>query len=169
LADGPREPDGIWGDPAPRAVDQHQAVGDRYVATHDRMVRLAYLLTGSRAVAEDLVHDSFLRVQSRWDAVRDPTAYLRTTVVNACRAHHRRARRERAHFPDLVVDAVAPETPIVLDALAGLPYRQRAALVLKFYEDRPEHEIAEVLGCRPGTVRSLVHRGLTTLRRVVEP
>jgi RNA polymerase sigma factor (sigma-70 family) len=168
LADGPREPDGVWEAAAPRAVDQHQAVGDLYVAAYDRMVRLAYLLTGSRAVAEDLVHDSFLRVQSRWDDIREPPAYLRTTVVNACRAHHRRARRERAHFPDLLVDAVAPETPIVLDALGGLPYRQRVALVLKFYEDRPEHEIAAVLGCRPATVRSLVHRGLATLRKVVE-
>jgi RNA polymerase sigma factor (sigma-70 family) len=62
---------------------------------------------------------------------------------------------------------VKPETPVVLDALAGLPYRQRVALVLRFYEDRPDDEIAVILGCRPATVRSLVHRGLATLRKAI--
>jgi RNA polymerase sigma factor (sigma-70 family) len=66
-----------------------------------------------------------------------------------------------------VTATVLPETPVVLDALGRLPYRQRAALVLRYYEDRPDHEIAEVLGCRPATVRSLVHRGLEALRKVV--
>jgi RNA polymerase sigma factor (sigma-70 family) len=88
-------------------------------------------------------------------------------VVNACRAHHRRQRRERARFPDLVLDAVSRETPMMLDALAKLPYRQRAALVLRYWEDRSEREIAEVLGCRPATVRSHVRRGLESLREVI--
>jgi RNA polymerase sigma factor (sigma-70 family) len=57
----------------------------------------------------------------------------------------------------------------MFDALAALPHRQRAALVLQFYEDLPQAEIAEILGCREGTVASLVHRGLAQLRRVVEP
>jgi len=144
-----------------------RSVGGLYRAQYQPMVRLAYLLTGSQATAEDLVQDSFVQVQRNWDHVREPVAYLRTTVVNAARAHHRRAGRERARFPDLVTATVAPETPIVLDALASLPYRQRAALVLKFYEDRPEAEIADALGCRPATVRSLVHRGLATLRKVI--
>jgi RNA polymerase sigma factor (sigma-70 family) len=100
--------------------------------------------------------------------VQQPTAYLRATVVNACRAYHRRARRERTHFPELVADSVSPETPIVLDVLAALPYRQRAALALRFYEDRPDREIAEALRCRPATVRSLIHRGLAALRKVTE-
>jgi len=69
----------------------------------------------------------------------------------------------------LVTESVMPETPMLLDALARLPYRQRAALVLKFYEDRTEADIAELLGCRPATVRSLVHRGLSALRRVITP
>ena len=62
---------------------------------------------------------------------------------------------------------VTAETPIVLDTLATLPYRQRVALVLRFYEDRPDTEIAEILRCQPATVRSLVHRGLATLRKVI--
>ena len=134
---------------------------------HERLVRVAYLLTGSSAVAEDLVQDAFVRLHRHWDGVRQPSAYLRVTVVNACRAHHRRNRRERSHFPELVTDIVVPETPVVLDVLAELPYRQRAALVLRFYEDRPDSEIALALGCRPATVRSLVHRGLATLRKVI--
>jgi RNA polymerase sigma factor (sigma-70 family) len=166
LADDPPEPARAIAEP--RALDRREGLADLYVANYERMVRLAYLLTGSRTVAEDLVHDSFLKVQSRWATVREPAAYLHTTVVNACRAHHRRARRERVVFAELVVDTVAPDTPMLLDALAALPYRQRAALVLKFYEDRPEYEIAAALGCRPATVRSLVHRGLATLRKVVE-
>jgi RNA polymerase sigma-70 factor (sigma-E family) len=131
------------------------------------MVRLAFLLTGDRSASEDLVQDSFTRLQGRWEMVDDPSAYLRVAVVNACRAHHRRQRRERAHFPDLVLDAVSRETPMMLDALAKLPYRQRAALVLRYWEDRSEREIAEVLGCRPATVRSHVRRGLESLREVI--
>jgi RNA polymerase sigma factor (sigma-70 family) len=141
---------------------------DLFREQYGAAVRLAYLLTGSRAVAEDVVQDSFLRLHGHWNRVKQPTAYLRATVVNACRAYHRRERRERTHFPELVVDSVSPETPIVLDALAALPYRQRAALALRFYEDRPDREIAQALRCRPATVRSLIHRGLTALRQVTE-
>jgi RNA polymerase sigma factor (sigma-70 family) len=142
-------------------------IGAVFVAEHDRLVRVAYLLTGSTAVAEDVVQDAFVHLHSRWDGVREPAAYLRVSVVNGCRAHHRRNHRESARFPELVRVDVKPETPVVLDALAGLPYRQRVALVLRFYEDRPDDEIAVILGCRPATVRSLVHRGLTTLRKAI--
>ena len=147
--------------------DVDRSMGAVFADERERLVRVAYLLTGSSAVAEDLVQDAFVRLHGHWDAIRQPSAYLRVTVVNACRAHHRRNRRERSHFPELVTDVVAPETPLVLDALAELPYRQRAALVLRFYEDRPDSEIADALGCRPATVRSLVHRGLATLRKVI--
>jgi RNA polymerase sigma factor (sigma-70 family) len=144
-------------------------LSDLYLNKFTPMVRLAYLLTGSRAVAEDVVQDSFLRLQQHWDDVREPAAYLRTSVVNGCRAHHRRVGRERARYADLVADSVSPETPIVMDAVAKLPYRQRAALVLRFYEQWTEAEIAAALRCRPATVRSLVHRGLLSLRKVMEP
>jgi RNA polymerase sigma factor (sigma-70 family) len=133
------------------------------------MVRLAYLLTGSRAVAEDLVQDCFVRLAPRFAQVERPAAYVRASVVNACRGYHRRTRRERAAFPELAAEELSPETPVLMDALAGLGYRQRAALVLRFYADRPEAEIADLLGCRPATVRSLVHRGLSELRKVIEP
>ena len=145
-----------------------ESLADLFREQYGKVVRLAYLLTGSEAVAEDLVQDCFVRLHAHWSKVEQPMAYLRASVVNACRAHHRRSRRERAHFPDLVVEAVSPETPMILDALAALPYKQRAALVLRFYEDRPEREIPEALNCRPATVRSLVHRGLASLGKVIE-
>lgn len=157
-------------------AENERAVGPKpssFSGFYDRelepMVRFAYLLTGQRAVAEDLVHDSFLRLHQHWDDVRSPRPYLRQSVANACRAHHRRIFRERARFPDLVTDHVSRDTPVILDAVSRLPYRQRAALVLRFYEDWPEEQIAQMLRCRPATVRSLVRRGLLALREVMEP
>jgi RNA polymerase sigma factor (sigma-70 family) len=142
-------------------------LAELYALQYLAMVRLGYLLTGSTAVAEDLVQDSFVQLQRNWAGVREPTAYLRRSVVNACNTHHRRVGRERERFPGLVRDTVVPETTVVLDALAALPHRQRAALVLRYYEDRTDAEIADALGCRPATVRSLVHRGLVALRKVI--
>lgn len=153
----------------PRAGCPPVSLSALYLEQHDPMLRLAYLLTGSRAVAEDLVHDAFVRLHQRWDSVQHPRPYLRTSVVNACRGYHRRNFRERARYAELAIDTVSRETPMILDAVARLPYRQRAALVLRFYEDLPEQAIAEALGCRPATVRSLIHRGLQALREVMEP
>ena len=139
-----------------------------YAAEHDGLARLACLLTGSTLVAEDVVHDAFVELQQRWSTVERPGAYLRTAVVNGCRGYHRKLRRERASYADLVSTATLPETPLVLDVLARLPYPQRAALVLRFYEDLPYDEIAGALGCRLGTAKSLVHRGLERLRKELD-
>jgi RNA polymerase sigma-70 factor (sigma-E family) len=141
-----------------------------YRERHAEMVRFATLLVGSPDVAQDLVQDCFVRLHRRWSTVRDPVSYLRRSVVNACHSHHRRAQRERAHVarsrPDQpTADLAADE---LSDALARLPHRQRAALVLRFYEDRSEDDIATILGCRPGTVGSLIHRGLARLRPTIE-
>ncbi|HEX5586534.1 MAG TPA: sigma-70 family RNA polymerase sigma factor [Acidimicrobiia bacterium] len=154
-------------EPRPAPGRTRGTLAELYAAQYLPMVRLGYLLTGSTAVAEDLVQDSFVQLQRNWAGVREPTAYLRRSVVNACNTHHRRVGRERERFPGLVRDTVVAEDTDTLDALAALPHRQRAALVLRYYEDRTDAEIAEVLGCRPATVRSLVHRGLATLRKVI--
>jgi RNA polymerase sigma-70 factor (sigma-E family) len=148
------------------------AFGDFYRTEHRRMVHVALLLTGSSETAQDVVQDSFVRVYGHWGRMRDPSGYLYRAVVNGCRTHHRRAEREqrlrdragRAH-PEAVASIGADE---MRDALASLPYRQRAALVLRFYDDLSEAEAAAVLGCRPGTVGSLVHRGLAQLKKVIE-
>jgi RNA polymerase sigma factor (sigma-70 family) len=132
------------------------------------MVRLAVALTGSHALAEDLVHDAFVRVHAKWAHVDHPHAYLRAAVVNACRSAARRTARERALGPVLAPEVTSLHPDEIFDALGALPYRQRAALVLQFYEGLSQGEIATVLGCREGTVASLIHRGLAQLRRVIE-
>jgi RNA polymerase sigma-70 factor (sigma-E family) len=131
------------------------------------MLRLAYLLLGSNELAEEAVHDAFAKVFERWSRLDRPGGYLRTCVVNRCRDLQRRRRFERTGRLAAPVeqDLGADE---VLDALAALPHRQRAALVLRYYEDLSEADIADALGVRPGTVKSLVSRGLDRLREVIE-
>jgi len=140
---------------------------DLFAERYEPMVRLATLLVGSDAVAEELVQDAFVRVHHKWATVEHPSAYLRTAVVNACKNDRRRARLERAHTAS-DTDSVAPPQEPLLDALATLNQRQRIAIVLRYYEDLPEADIAHALGCRPGTVKSLLHRGLAQLREVIE-
>jgi len=141
---------------------------DFYRAQHEPMLRLAYLLTQSRAVAEDLVQDSFIRIQPRWGQLDTPAAYLRRTVTNACYSYHRRRKREEAYV-SLPPGASEAEHDEMWDALATLSPRRRAALVLRYYLDLSEADIADALGCRKGTVKSLTHRALADLRSVLEP
>ncbi len=149
------------------------AFGDFYGKQHPRMVRVAFLLTGSSETAQDVVQDSFVRVYGQWAKVRDPAGYLYRTVVNGCRTQHRRNSREQRTRDRVARESTVMTTPLLgademRDALASLPYRQRAALVLRFYDDLSEAEAAAALGCRPGTVGSLVHRGLAQLKKVIE-
>lgn len=137
---------------------------------HD-LVRLAHLLVGDGARAEELVHDAFLRLAPHVGRTDNPGGYLRTTVVNLCRDDQRRAAVARRHLAERPL-AVAPppvpaESTAVWQALQALPERQRAAVVLRYYADLPTDEIARLLGARPATVRSLVHRGLAALKEVV--
>jgi len=146
-------------------------LGELYEAHAPEAARLAYLLTGDRALAEDLVHEAFVRLFGRYRDLRHPEAfrsYLRTTVVNLARSHFRHRRVERAYLqregrlPEPAGDAGGREE--MWDALLRLRPRQRAAIVLRFYEDLTEAQAAEVLGCAAGTVKSLVSRGLDQLR-----
>jgi RNA polymerase sigma factor (sigma-70 family) len=141
---------------------------DLYRELQVPMVRLAWALTGSESTAQDLVHDVFIRTHAHWHRIEHPRSYLRKAVVNACRSASRRAKRERSVEALFVVEEARLEADEMFDALSSLPYRQRAALVLQFYEGLPQSEIATLLRCREGTVASLVHRGLTQLRRVIE-
>jgi RNA polymerase sigma factor (sigma-70 family) len=141
---------------------------DLYRECFSPMVKLAVILTGSEASAEDLVHDSFIRVHAHWPRIEHPKAYLRRTVVNACRSAGRRAQRERASAVPQLASVSSLEVDELFDVLGSLPHRQRAALVLQFYDGLSHAEIADVLRCREGTVASLVHRGLAQMRRVVD-
>jgi RNA polymerase sigma-70 factor (sigma-E family) len=143
-----------------------------YRRLRPRMVRLAHLLTGSPDTAEDVVQDAFLATARHWAALDNPDAYLRTAVVNGAMSSHRRTGRERDKATRLrglasVVTVDVPELDETWDVLRRLPDKQRAALVLRFYEDLPEAEIARLLGCRPGTVKSHIHRGLARTRKAL--
>ena len=135
------------------------------------MVRLATLLVGSPAIAEEVVQDAFASVNERWETVEHPGAYLRTSVVNGCAQVLRRRTIEQRYRAARVevADSEIPEQLIDLrTALDRLTDRQRLVVVLRYFVDLRDEEIAEALGVRPGTVRSLAHRAIAALRKEME-
>jgi RNA polymerase sigma-70 factor (sigma-E family) len=151
-------------------------LGELYAAHAGEAVRLAYLLTGNRALAEDLAQEAFVRLFGRFRDLRQAEAfraYLRTTVVNLSRSHFRRVKVERAFLARAAAEpAPAGSDPHergeMWEALGTLTPRQRAAIVLRYYEDLTEAQTADVLRCPVGTVKSLVSRGTERLRRELE-
>jgi RNA polymerase sigma-70 factor (sigma-E family) len=139
-----------------------------YRSKYRPMVRLAYLLVGSTPVAEEIVQDAFVQVHPKLSHVENPAQYLRAAVVNGCRNHLRRRAVERRHLQLADRSVSDAGGDVLADAIRTLPARQRAVVVLRFYEQMSEREIAEVLGCRPGTVKSSCARGLAALRKVIE-
>ena len=131
------------------------------------MVRLATLMVGSRAIAEEVVQDAFASVSERWNGLERPGAYLRTSVVNGCAQTLRRRSVEDRHRPlTLKTPGEIPERLIELrSALDRLTDRQRIVVVLRYFVDIPDDEIARMLDVRPSTVRSLAHRALAVLRK----
>jgi RNA polymerase sigma factor (sigma-70 family) len=135
-----------------------------YSRQREAMVRLARLLTGSTAIGEEVVQEAFLKMHQLRQRPENPEGYLRTSVVNLSRSHMRRLRLERRVSTRERVTFTDPEIDETWEAVCRLPYRQRAVLALRFYEDLSEVDIASVLRCRPGTVKSSLHRGLSRLR-----
>jgi RNA polymerase sigma-70 factor (sigma-E family) len=158
--------EGAWVEPSEPAREWPQGFLDLYRSRWVPMVRLARLLTAADPAAEELVQDAFLRVRTRWDSVENPTSYLRVAVVNACRNHQRRRTVEHHQVP--TTDAVDDGHFELRGALQRLPVRQRSAVVLRYYEDLPEAEIAVLLGCSVPAVKSLLHRAVQDLRKVIE-
>ncbi len=150
-------------------------LGELYLRHGPDALRLAYLLTGDRALAEDLMQEAFARLAGRFLDLRNPDAfgtYLSRTIVNLSRMHFRHKKVERVYLAKEVglrrSESRDPEVATretMRRALTGLPARQRAAVVLRYYEDLSVGEIAEVLQCRPGTAKSLVSRGVAALRQ----
>jgi RNA polymerase sigma factor (sigma-70 family) len=153
---------------------------DVYRAERDGLVRLAYLMTGSQVVAEDLVQDTFVRVMARLDPDASPGAYLRRSVINACYSWHRRAWREVRPGDDERLEAAGRRAGRgggsgseggdveMWDALDRLAPRRRSILVMRYYLDMTEADVATTLGCRVGTVKSTTHRALADLRKMIE-
>lgn len=132
------------------------------------LVRLAFLLTSSSMVAEEIVQDAFERLQRRWGHVDSPGAYLRRSVVNGANSYHRRRAVERKHPAEPLPAVLPPEIDEMWDLIQRLSPKRRTVLVLRFYEDLSVDQAAEVMGVRPGTVKSLTHRALESLRRELE-
>jgi RNA polymerase sigma-70 factor (sigma-E family) len=146
-----------WDDTLVKLYEQH----------FDRLVRLAYLVSGQAAQAEEVVQEAFVKTHRSWATVREPLPYVRTAVVNGCRSVGRRQKLERERRP-LPPDPVELGADELWDALTALTERQRAAVVLRFYCDLPDADIAAVLGCREATVRTSIHRGLAKLRKEID-
>ena len=157
------------------ASSRRASLEDLYVRHRARAEALAYLLTGDPQLAQDLAQEAFVRLAGRFRHLRNPDSfegYLRRTVTNLSRGHFRRLRVERSHA-GLGEERMSAEPPDVegglelMAALRRLPHRQRAAVVLRFYEDLSEAQVAEVMRCSRRAVNSLVSRALDTLRRDV--
>jgi RNA polymerase sigma-70 factor (sigma-E family) len=137
------------------------------------LVRYGYVLTGNAHDAADLAQEALARLGSAWSRVRrrdDPEGYVRITMARLHISRWRRLRRERLvgevpdrGYADPGLDGAEIDTEL-WRALAGLPRRQRAVLVLRYYEQRSDEEIAGLLGISRGTVRSQAARGLDKLR-----
>ena len=146
-------------------------------AHHREAVRLAYLLTGDHHQAEDIVADAFTKVWKQWEKGRvdNVRAYLRRAVVNESNSKLRRRYLERREAGTAkgddrgvrLVDEQTADRDQVWQALQRLPERQRAAIVLRYYEDLPEAETADVLGVSVGTIKSQTSRGLDRLRELL--
>jgi RNA polymerase sigma-70 factor (sigma-E family) len=159
----------------PAPPDVARAVTDLFTAHHLELVRLAVLMVGDLAVAEDVVQDVFERLHRRWPSLRDGSsglAYARASVLNGCRSVHRRNTVARKYTPRLAAAGACPDTAeasaersSMLTALRGLPRRQREVLVLRYYADLDVCDISVTLGITPSAVRSTMSRGLTALAR----
>jgi RNA polymerase sigma-70 factor (sigma-E family) len=159
---------------------------DRFVAeTGDGLLRAAYLITWDLADAEDLVQECLFKVARRWPRVRrmeHPVAYARTVLVHLALDDGKQRTRRRAELAEAATasfDQHEDDTAVrvlgrveasadLMQALAELPPRQRVALVLRYFEDLSEADVAETMGCSVGTVKSTTSRALDRLRRVVE-
>jgi RNA polymerase sigma-70 factor (sigma-E family) len=152
-------------------------LADLYVRHVPAATALAFLLTGDRAEAEDLAQDAFVRLIGRFRNLRNPdafAAYLRKTVVNLHTSKLRRKRVERAYLAREAgrVEG-ASDAPVVTErddlwrALLELPARQRAAVVLRYFEDLSEQQAAEAMGCSTPALKSLVARAMETLRTTI--
>lgn len=144
---------------------------EAFVAARSRhLLHAAHLLTGDRHRAEDLLQTALTRAYLRWDRIDEPEGYVRRTMVNA-HTDWWRKKPWREQSTDLVPDVAAPdvsgsyeERDAVLAALATLSGRQRAVVVLRYYEGLSEAEIACALGCSAGTVKSAASRAMAKLR-----
>ena len=169
-------------------ADPDVAITELYHAHWHRLVRLAWLLLRNQLVAEDVVQDAFVATHRHWSSIREAgrvVGYLQTAVVNGCRSVQ---RHQLVVDRQNVRDASAADAPgrgaqgsaetealgtarrdAMIEALRDLPERQREVLVLRYYSDLSEAQIAQTLDISPGAVKTHAHRGLSALRNTIDP
>lgn len=159
-------------------IDSDHALAVLYTAHYGSLLRLAALLLGDRAACEDVVQEAYIKVALHKSRLRDhekALAYLRQTVVNLSRSSLRRRVVALRHAPLPMPDGApadegafaALERAAVVKALGQLPQRQREAVVLRFYGDLSEAQIAAAMGVSAGAVKSACSRGLATLAELL--
>ena len=153
-----------------RRGDRDEEFRAFYFAESPRLKSIALLMTGDRAKAEDLAQEALLRAYRAWPRIRgeDPGPYVRTALVNLCRNDYRRRLLERKHPTEAVGDqpsdaAKVDEALRLADALRALPPIRKAVIILRYYEDLPEAEIARILDRPVNTIKSDIRRALQTL------
>ena len=138
------------------------------------LLRAAYLLTGDRGHAEDVVQTALIQVARKWPRIRDePTLYARRAIINLAKNRWRdRSRRPRESIATVEPGYAPPDTNVLLQqvllpAVMNLPVRQRAVLVLRYFQDLSVEQTAAALGCSTGTVKSQSHHALNKLREAL--
>jgi RNA polymerase sigma-70 factor (sigma-E family) len=143
-----------------------ESFDDVYEREYAPLLRLALGLVDDRARAEEIVQDAFERSYMRWHRISNPGGFVRQAVVNGARSELRRRRVARRVDPPRPTDVAQPAIDDALvAALRRLTPKRRVAVVLRFFGDHSEAETASLMGCRVGTVKSLVSRGLADLRK----
>lgn len=158
---------------------ENEPVAALYRLHYERLVRAAWLLSGDAGVGEEIAQEAFARLLERWAKLSHPEAalgYLQVSVVNLCRGRLRRILVARRHpvFREEVVEAPEAErgpgeVTAVREALRRLPYRQREAVVLRFYLELTDSQVAAAMGLSLGAVKSHLHRGMAKLTKELEP
>lgn len=159
--------------------DADEALTALYLQHYTSLLRLAALLLDDRGLSEEVVQDAYIKVHAAWhrlDNSERALAYLRQTVVNLARSRLRRRLVARKHAPKPMPNApsaeysamAALERAEVVAKLRKLPARQREAIVLRYYGDLSEAQIAAAMGCSNGSVKSHIHRGMAALATSLE-
>jgi RNA polymerase sigma-70 factor (sigma-E family) len=177
---------GLPGPPVPSGdnwASPEAAVTALYAASALGLIRMAYVMLGDLPSAEDVVQEAFCGLYRRWDRLASTDGalyYVRTSVLNGCRSALRRQAVRRGFLQQRTLADPPPaasaesvvlggaEREEVIQALGRLPRRQREVLVLRFYAELPDEQIARVMGIRPGTVRSTAFRALDALGRALQ-
>ncbi len=161
--------------------DREEQIADLFLKHYDGLCRLAALLLSDRGGAEEVVQEAFLRTFSSWWRIRHLERahwYLRTAVINQCRSRlRRRSTEDRSNRTIYATDPerqavsvvgsdgtdASDDSLVLMDAVRGLPPRQRETVILRYYEDLPEAEIAKILSCSVGTVKSQLAKARSSL------